>query len=177
MPINKPGQWGFFLSHTQRDGEAKTIASEVFFGMKEIGHDRAYTSWLDVKMGKCDVAAMEEGVRNSECLIAIVTDDGNDSYFSRPMCREEIKWALDAGKQIVPVVAAVDKPKIGAFIAEAKTHGLDFGSYNFVHLDRSGPRYLNASLASTVDGFDPRAVHCPFACPLRGEFSHQVVET
>jgi hypothetical protein len=34
-------------------------------------------------MRSCDVAAMEEGVRGSSCVIAIVTDNGEDSYFSR----------------------------------------------------------------------------------------------
>jgi hypothetical protein len=66
------------------------------------------------------------------------------------MCREEIKWALEAGIPILPVVAAADKLKIGDFIAEGQTHGLDFGSFNFVHLDRSGPLYLEASLATIL---------------------------
>ena len=34
------------------------------------------SSWLDVKMKSCDLAAMEEGVRGSSCVIAIVTDNG-----------------------------------------------------------------------------------------------------
>ena len=55
------------------------MADEIFFGMKE----KRRRCWLDVKMVKCDVAAMEEGVRHSDCLIAIVTDNGTDSYFSR----------------------------------------------------------------------------------------------
>ena len=40
-----------------------------------------------------DMAAMEEGAKNCKCFLAIVTDNGQDSYFSRPMCRDEIKWA------------------------------------------------------------------------------------
>ena len=39
------------------------------------------------------MAAMEEGAKNCKCFLAIVTDNGQDSYFSRPMCRDEIKWA------------------------------------------------------------------------------------
>eukprot|EP01051_Picozoa_sp_SAG22_P011575 SAG22_NODE_1126_length_5474_cov_4.748093_1_plen_485_part_00 len=126
------------------------MASELFFGLEKLG----CSCWLDVKMTKCDVAAMEEGVRNSKFLIAIVTDNGKDSYFSRWMCREEVKWALDAGKQIVPLVAAADKLRIGDFIAEGNTHKLDFGSYNFVHLDRSGPLYLKASLETILEQVD-----------------------
>ena len=51
------------------------------------------TVWLDVHMSKRDMAAMEEGAKNCKCFLAIVTDNGQDSYFSRPMCRDEIKWA------------------------------------------------------------------------------------
>jgi len=40
-----------------------------------------------------DMAAMEEGAKNCKFFVAIVTDNGQDSYFSRPMCRDEIKWA------------------------------------------------------------------------------------
>ena len=46
---------------------------------------------------------MEEGAKNSECFIAIVTDNGQDSYFSREYCRDEIAWAQAAGKTIVVV--------------------------------------------------------------------------
>eukprot|EP01051_Picozoa_sp_SAG22_P008598 SAG22_NODE_665_length_8020_cov_22.612296_2_plen_83_part_00 len=73
-------------------------------------------------------------MRNSKCLIAIVTDNGKDSYFSRPMCRQEIQWALDEGVLIVPVHAAADKQDIGKFIAEGNTYGLDFSSFNFAPL-------------------------------------------
>ena len=54
------------------------------------------------------------------------------------MCRQELKWALEAAKPIVPVCSADDKKRISEFIAEAKTYGLDFGALNFVHIDRSG---------------------------------------
>jgi hypothetical protein len=33
----------------------------------------------------------------------------------------------------------------------AQAHGLDFARHNFVHLDRSGPRFLAASLQTILD--------------------------
>ena len=39
------------------------------------------------------MAAIEEGAKNCKCFLAIVTGNGQDSYLSRPMCRDEIKWA------------------------------------------------------------------------------------
>ena len=158
--VNAPGYWDLFLSYTQRDAQAAAIAVEIFFAMKE----RGLTCWLDVKMGKCDVKAMEEGVRNSRCLIAIITDNGINPYVSRAMCREEIHWALDAGNPIVPVVAAVDKQRIGELIvaadsaittsrgrsARGRYRAFSFKDHNVVHLDRSGPKYLDASIGTIL---------------------------
>ena len=76
--LNTPGHWDFFLSHTQRNPDAKLLASEMYYALTDL----AKTSWLDVKMEECDADAMEEGVRNSMCFVAIVTD----SYFSRAFC-------------------------------------------------------------------------------------------
>eukprot|EP00808_Paulinella_micropora_P002158 g38652.t1 len=58
--------------------------------------------WLDVEMEKRDEKAMEKGVHKSKAFIAIVTDDGKNSYFSREFCRKEVRWALAAGKHSDP---------------------------------------------------------------------------
>ena len=42
------------------------------------------SSWLDVKLPTRDMAAMKEGVCNSDTCICVVTNNGKDSYFSRP---------------------------------------------------------------------------------------------
>eukprot|EP00908_Phaeocystis_cordata_P016728 Transcript_28043.p1 GENE.Transcript_28043~~Transcript_28043.p1 ORF type:complete len:606 (+),score=179.04 Transcript_28043:124-1941(+) len=139
---NPPGQWDFFLSHTQRDDKALVLAELLFGELRQMGK----TVWLDVRMPRCDRAAMEEGAKNSECFIAIVTDNGQDSYFSREYCRDEIAWAQAAGKTIVPVCALFDKPNIGTFIAEGQQYRIDFSSYNFIHVDRSAPSRIRATL-------------------------------
>ena len=77
--------------------------------------------------------------------------DGPSGRFSREMCRQEIRWALDAGKQIVPVYQPEDQNNIAKFIAEALTHGLDFGKHNFAQFNRSAPRFRQASLKSILD--------------------------
>merc|ERR1712054_637163 len=76
-------------------------------------------------------------------------------------------WAIKAGKKIVPVVKADDKPRIFDFIEEAKTYaedrqlpeedeetkGLawpDFGKLNFVTYDRSDDLMAKASLDGIV---------------------------
>ena len=106
-------KWNFFLSHTQRNGDAKALALELFFGLKEM--DKKI--WLDVKMPKMDMEAMKDGVNGSKCVLAIITggDDKESRYFQRPMCVEELMWAIEAGVKIVPVVTAADKPKVGEY--------------------------------------------------------------
>ena len=54
-------RWNFFLSHTQRNGDAKVMASELFHSFEK-KHKRC---WLDVKMPKCDKEAMKDGVNGS----------------------------------------------------------------------------------------------------------------
>eukprot|EP00808_Paulinella_micropora_P027526 g945.t1 len=102
--------------------------------------------WLDVEMEKRDEKAMEKGVQISKALIAIVTDDGKNSYFSREFCRKEVRWALAAGKVIIPVVSRDDHSKIAQFKAEAKSHGLDFSGLDFCTFDRSTPTLKQASV-------------------------------
>ena len=50
-------------------------------------------------------------------MLAIITggDDKESRYFQRPMCVEELMWAIEAGVKIVPVVTAADKPKVGEY--------------------------------------------------------------
>ena len=75
-----------FLSHTQRDPDAKVVASELW---AELGMKKNMRCWLDVKMPVRDATAMEEGVKEAAALIAIVTDNGErprqDSYPSVQM--------------------------------------------------------------------------------------------
>jgi hypothetical protein len=138
--------YDFFLSHTQRDDASKLLATELYSALTEAGK----RCWLDVKMDRCDRAAMMEGVQNSDCFIAIVTDNGVDSYFSREMCRAECAWAISSSTCIVPVVATADKHRITDFVTEGLTHNIDFSEYNFCQYDRSGPEYTKASVRTIL---------------------------
>ena len=162
-PRAADGQHSFFLSHTQRDAEAKLMVSEVYYEMEKLDK----SCWLDVKMPACDEAAMRKGVEESACFLAFITDNGVDSYFSREMCRKELQWALDAKMPIVPVITALDKPKVNAFIAEGQSHGIDLSNHNFCHVDRSAPEYLRASLNVII----AQAARAPPAAPANRVWS------
>ena len=75
-------KWHFFLSHTQQNGDAKTLASTFFYEMK----DRGYKCWLDVQMPKQDMDAMQEGVENSEIVLAIITGGDDTKMRCTPIC-------------------------------------------------------------------------------------------
>ena len=164
-----------FLSHTQRDAEAKLLALELYSELKE----REQFCWLDVRSALCsysrtpasatvdvpcltprlhltvperDAAAMKRGVEESTFVIAIISDNGTDSYFSREMCRQELMWAEQSGKIIVPVVASEDKKRIGAFIADGKNYGLDFSKLNICTFDRwARDKCRRVSMTSTTN--------------------------
>jgi hypothetical protein len=68
------------------------------------------------------LAAMQEGVRNSAVMIAIITpacvnpdkphdDPGSNAYFARDYCVKELRWAREAGVPIQPVIRSEDKKK------------------------------------------------------------------
>ena len=67
------------------------------------------------------------------------------------MCCKELQWALSAVEKVVPVVRAEDESRIGAFIAEGKTHSFEIGDLNFVHTDRGSQRMLKAPLEDVLD--------------------------
>ena len=42
--LNEPGRWDFFISHTQRNGDA-VAPRQIYYSLKQRGH----SVWLDVK--------------------------------------------------------------------------------------------------------------------------------
>lgn len=65
--LNQPGHWNFFLSHNQAHGGDQ--ASTMHLRFKEKG----YTSWYDMAMLDKSEAAMEEGVKNSDFFVLVLT--------------------------------------------------------------------------------------------------------
>ena len=154
---NEPGHWDFFLSHTQRSGPAKSIAERLCSSLEKQG----FTVWLDVNMGQKGTAAMREGVRNSRCVIAIITGacvndlspndppEGN-AYFNRPFCVSELEWAIEAGVQIQPVIQMENKSDIGIFLDQAPAHLKFLGNIEFIDLNRSDIDYWNVGVTKVV---------------------------
>ena len=68
-PLNEPGEWDFFISHTRRNADAMLLAAELKTELKE----RGYTVWLDVNEANKTTPAMVEGATHSRCCLAILT--------------------------------------------------------------------------------------------------------
>ena len=122
--------------------------------------------WLDIKMESLNAAAMEEGVKNCGCVVAIMS--GGDgcadastcmcvdtaaqwprkccAYFNDLLCLSELRWAREAGIPIQPVMTVEDKPRVGVFLGQAPDDLKDLGSTDFIHLDRSRPAFWEAGL-------------------------------
>ena len=122
--LNAPGAWDYFISHSRRSADAVVLATELAHELERRGH----TIWFDVRMEDRSISAMEEGVRNSRCFVAVVSgpctnnDRPNDppegnAYFRRPFCIKELEWALEENVPIQPVVRIEDKTRIGEFVA------------------------------------------------------------
>ena len=149
--LNPPGTWDIFISYTQRHGSAEALAEKLSASLKE----RGLTVWLDVDMRSKSTAAMKEGVKNSACVVAIVTgptSDGdlNNAYFSRHLCVSELKWAIEAGVQIQPVVRMEDKGMIECFLEQAPEPLKFLRSIDFIELKRSDIDYWNIGVEKLI---------------------------
>ena len=116
-------------------------------------------------MGKLNTAAMEEGVRNSKCVIAVVTGaytrpqglaaEGeqpvDNAYFKRTYCVNELRWAVEARVPIQPVILADDKKRVGDLLALAPSDLQGIGDVDFIHLDRSRPRFWEAGIDELLE--------------------------
>ena len=137
-PLNAPGHWDFFVSYTQRDPAAQTVARALFQKLREAGQ----TCWLDVEMGSKSEAAMREGVLNAKCFVAVVSD----VYLTREFCLKELAWAKDNGKTIQPVVAADDKARIGELIGVGPPEAQFLRGIDFVDLHMSDREYMDVGV-------------------------------
>ena len=102
-------------------------------------------------MNDTSTAAMEEGVKNCACFIAIVTgpcinsDHSTDkpednAYFSREYCLMELRWARGAGKRIVCIVRVEDRHKVDELFSYAPAD-LKYLQDHVIYFDRNDSDY------------------------------------
>ena len=114
--------------------------------------ERGHTVWLDVEMAQRDEAAMQEGVKNAGCVIAIVSGPAGDdaAYFRRPFCLSELRWAREAGIPTVPVVAAEDKGQITELFSDIPHDLSHLKGVNWEHIDRTDIDYFKLGITKII---------------------------
>ena len=158
--LNEPGEWNFFISHTQRNAAAVGLAEKMTNDLQRRNH----SIWFDVNMRDKSEAAMKEGVQKSKCVLAIITgsvvnndrpgdDPESNAYFQRDYCVKELRWAREAGVPIQPIVRAEDKQRIGELLEVAPDDLKDLGGTDFIHLDRSDIDYWNVGIDKVLQAF------------------------
>ena len=136
------------ISYTQRNAISEALAYKIHGELQQ----RGLSVWLDVQMAKRDEAAMQEGVKNATCVIAIVSGPAGDdsAYFRRPFCLSELRWATQAGVTVVPVVAAEDKGMITEFFADIPDDLGYLKGVNWEHIDRKDVDYFELGVKKII---------------------------
>ena len=158
-PVAPLGICDFFISYTVRNPNAETAATVLYYTLRELGH----TVWLSTKIAASDPsskAAMEQGVRNSRCVLAVITKgpSSESDYFNRPFCLQELRWAVDAGVQIQPVINVEDKQRIGEFLAGAPEDLQFLGGITFFDIHRADAESWKLLVAEVVKAVHPTTV-------------------
>ena len=137
------------ISYTQMSDRAQMLATKL---EKDLSH-RGYSVWLDVHKRDKSEAAMEEAVKNSMVVLAVITggkDDAN-AYLKRPFCLSELRWAFDADKHLQPIVHMDDKKKIGEFIDMAPDDLKRIGKIDFVDLNTTDEDYWSTGIKKVFE--------------------------
>jgi hypothetical protein len=144
-------RWDFFISHVQ--SETKDIAADLYHTLHRI---HGLTSWLDVKMLDRSELAMEEGVRCSEKVLVIASL----SYFSRPFCLKELRWAVQYEKEIVVAIPSELKSRIGEILQTCPGDLRSIGGIDFKTVDRGDVEHFELSVAQLIRPGAGRRVAC-----------------
>ena len=169
--MNKPGRWNFMISYTQRDPNAALLANNLYNELK----GKNFTVWQDIKAKRCDTATMQEAVENSDIVLAVITSDEHNPdsrYFGRDMCVQELNWAIDAGTPIIPVTRQADKSRVGEFIKEGKSKGIDLSDENFESVIDQTKEFLSTSIDLIIDQAAGKGMVEPTSIQKRGSVSN-----
>eukprot|EP01043_Picozoa_sp_COSAG02_P015089 COSAG02_NODE_634_length_19259_cov_9.871347_8_plen_2349_part_00 len=166
----------FMISYTQQNPAAETLAEAIYGELIRLGK----SVWFDVKMPKRNEAAMEDAVKNAQCVLAIVSESApgksaDTAYFRREFCKKELRWAKDAGVFVQPVVAVEDRRKITAFFEGIPSDLQHLTAVDWQHVDRKDDEFFRLSVDKIIRAaregsgtFEQRVEPKPVAALFRG---------
>jgi hypothetical protein len=153
--------------------ETKDIALDLHHTLRQ---KHGLTSWLDVKMPDRSEHAMEEGVRNSNKVLVIVSE----KYYSRPFCVKELRLAQQYGKKVVVAIPRDLKPRIGELLEQCPRDLNSIGSrrgIDFKTVDRCDPEYFALAVKKLIDPNAARRLARPAAIAPSPLFEDEVTVT
>ena len=77
-----------------------------------------------------------------------------NAYFKREYCVKELRWALEAGVPIQPVIRAEDKASIGDFLDLAPEDLRHLGKTDWIDLNRNDRDYWEVGVKKMFRGID-----------------------
>ena len=89
-PVQLPMRYSFFISHAQAD--AASTAKSFFSVCKRLG----VHCWYDMEQAQLTLEGMREGVRASDRLLLVLTEN----VLTRWFCQQEISTAVEEGTSI-----------------------------------------------------------------------------
>ena len=126
------GAWQFFLSHKQSES-----ASEALELTHHLGRDAC---WLDVHQRDASAKAMENGVRNSQFFVCILSL----GYMESKWCMKELEWAFTFSKPIILCYRAADN--VGALLQRLPSEFASVSNNPGIKLDRSHPDFFQVAI-------------------------------
>ena len=89
---------------------------------------------------------MEEGVRRSEKVLVIASL----SYFSRPFCLKELRWAVQYEKEIVVAIPSELKSRIGEILQTCPDDLRSIGGIDFKTVDRGDVEHFELCVRQLI---------------------------
>ena len=124
--------WTYFISHKQSDSATEALELTVQLGKG--------ACWLDVHQRDAGQKAMENGVRNSQFFVCILSP----GYLESKWCMAELEWAFKFSKQIILCYRAADN--VGAILQRLPSEFASLSNIQGIKLDRSHPDFFQVAI-------------------------------
>lgn len=150
-----------FIAYSGSDSD---FARRIIDDLNRMGH----TCWIDtsaIKGGDEWIQSIAEGINNSYAFIPIVTIDSMNSRW----VRDEILWAQQKNKTIIPVIIE-DATKESGFFPLISYQGVDFLGQDYASALRNLLTYLPMPPTSELDDTDMASV--PTSTPRKLELAY-----
>ena len=124
--------WTYFISHKQSDSATEALELTVQLGKG--------ACWLDVHQRDAGQKAMENGVRNSQFFVCILSP----GYLESKWCMTELEWAFTFSKPIILCYRAADN--VGAILQRLPSEFASLSNIQGIKLDRSHPDFFQVAI-------------------------------